>query len=139
MISLSTKKTSNKERRIRGKRDIIKYSLRNLMGWLSVNLNYIEWDSHATTTSPSINPIFSKYDMYTICVYKFKIVKNVTVCLPWNTLNIYVAYTFKWICNYTCSNSLDCTALRTFVNNQLISIVCYLSNAILRNSVWWSC
>ena len=83
-------KMSNQERRIRGKRDIIKYSLRNLMGWLSVNLNYIEWDSHATTASPSINPIFSKFDMHTSCVYKLKIVKYVTDWLPWNTLDMYL-------------------------------------------------
>ena len=72
-------KKSNKGRRTRGKRDIIKYSLRNLMGWLSVNLNYIEWDSHATTASPSINPIFSKFDMHTSCVYKLKIVKMLQI------------------------------------------------------------
>ena len=121
---------SNKGRRIRGKRDIIKYSLRNLMGWWSVNLNYIEWDSHATTTPPSINPIFSKFDMYTNCVYKFKTVKNVTVWLPWNTLNIYLPYTFKWICNYITN---------ICYYNLLISIDCYFSNAILWNSVWRSC
>ena len=118
---------SNQERRVREKRDIIKYSLRNLMGWLSVNLNYIEWDSHATTASPSINPIFSKFDMHTSCVYKLKIVKYAIDWVLWNTLDIYLQYTFKWICNHTwktCVNIIQWFQLLVVFPWQYCEIVC---------------